>query len=261
MVDFNERFKDLLKKKGVSQVELARITGINKDTINKYARGIVRPSFEAIQQIADALNISADYLLGRGPDVRPDELHTLKEEDIVEQYTKTLKSKYDDVDEYLEMYNKAMGSIGKESISKEEFLNLSSVKVPLLEDPIAAGNPIPINGVSQEYRYFVADYIKKFNSPILLKVGKNQRSMEPTILPGDLLLIDRRPVENLKKNRIYAVNVPEEGGTIKRCHKDEDKVLLIPDNPDYSNHIINVADRNISELIVGTVVWIGRELV
>jgi phage repressor protein C with HTH and peptisase S24 domain len=84
--------------------------------------------------------------------------------------------------------------------------------------------------------------------------------MEPTLLPGDLLLIDRRPIEKCRRDCIYAINHPEEGGTIKRCAVAGDRLILAPDNPAYSNVFIRLENVDLSSILVGTVVWTGREL-
>lgn len=64
-------FKDKLKEKrieaGLTQAELARLTGVTCRTIQNYELGSRRPSnMEVAQRLADALSTSTTYLLGRG---------------------------------------------------------------------------------------------------------------------------------------------------------------------------------------------------
>ncbi len=47
----------------MSQIELAKITGISRDAISKYERGDVSPSVEYAKRIAEALGVSLDYLV------------------------------------------------------------------------------------------------------------------------------------------------------------------------------------------------------
>lgn len=61
---FTDRLKECRESQGLSQVELADKIGISKDLYNKYERTVTRPSFETLCNIATALNVSTDYLLG-----------------------------------------------------------------------------------------------------------------------------------------------------------------------------------------------------
>ena len=63
-MNFNERLKKFREDKGLTQVQLSELTGISSRMIQKYESGKSRPRLDAAQKIADALNISADELLG-----------------------------------------------------------------------------------------------------------------------------------------------------------------------------------------------------
>jgi transcriptional regulator with XRE-family HTH domain len=60
---FGEKIAKLKKQKKMSQIELAKVTGISRDAISKYERGDVIPSVEYAKRIADALGVSLDYLV------------------------------------------------------------------------------------------------------------------------------------------------------------------------------------------------------
>jgi len=49
---------------GISQAELARALGINKNSMNKIEAGLTDPRASRIAGIAQALHCSTDYLLG-----------------------------------------------------------------------------------------------------------------------------------------------------------------------------------------------------
>ena len=55
----------LRKKKGLSQAELGKMIGTSGDVIGRYERGDISPSIEAVAKIADALEVSIDYLIGK----------------------------------------------------------------------------------------------------------------------------------------------------------------------------------------------------
>jgi len=57
---------DLRKQKGWSQAELAEKSGVSREMIGKYERSEAVPSIDAAKKIADAFEVSMDYLVGEG---------------------------------------------------------------------------------------------------------------------------------------------------------------------------------------------------
>ncbi len=55
----------LRKAKKFSQSELGKNAGTSGDIIGRYERDEVKPSIEVIIKIADALEVSIDYLVGK----------------------------------------------------------------------------------------------------------------------------------------------------------------------------------------------------
>lgn len=55
----------LRKEKKFSQSELGKRAATSGDLIGRYERDEVKPSIDVIIRIADALNISIDYLVGK----------------------------------------------------------------------------------------------------------------------------------------------------------------------------------------------------
>ena len=60
-----DRLQTLRMQRGLSQRELARLAGIGETQIHKYEKGESDPSAKNLALIADQLNVSSDYLLGR----------------------------------------------------------------------------------------------------------------------------------------------------------------------------------------------------
>src|SRR5690606_17363928 len=52
--------------KGWSQTDLANNSGVSRVMIGKYERGEAVPSIDAAKKIADAFQVSLDYLVGEG---------------------------------------------------------------------------------------------------------------------------------------------------------------------------------------------------
>ena len=137
-------------------------------------------------------------------------------------------------------------------------------EVRILKGQIAAGQPFPLEENWAGTRVFTAEFLGRYKDPLLVKVGKTETSMLPTIQPSDLLLLDQSPERrsNPKMTRIYAVSL-EEGGTVKRCEVVGKELVVMPENMQqhgFSPRTIPLADRDILEIIRGEVVWIGREL-
>jgi transcriptional regulator with XRE-family HTH domain len=60
-----ERLAQIRKQRGLSQYELADALGFSRGQIGNYEQGTRRPDPTTLQQIADYLHVSVDYLLGR----------------------------------------------------------------------------------------------------------------------------------------------------------------------------------------------------
>jgi transcriptional regulator with XRE-family HTH domain len=61
---FSERLKAARVLRNVTQMELNKASGIDTSQIANFELGNRKPSFDNLKKLCDALNISADYLLG-----------------------------------------------------------------------------------------------------------------------------------------------------------------------------------------------------
>lgn len=62
---FNKRLHSLRTKRKYTQQQMADFIGITLRTYQRYESGDVEPPFQSLIIIADVLNTSTDYLLGR----------------------------------------------------------------------------------------------------------------------------------------------------------------------------------------------------
>lgn len=62
---FGEKLKELRIEKGLSQRKLGEILGVCNQTVSFWETGSREPDLDALKEIADYFNVSADYLLGR----------------------------------------------------------------------------------------------------------------------------------------------------------------------------------------------------
>ncbi len=67
MSDFGNRLKQVRKSQGITQTQLAEGLGVAQSTIANYEANVRFPGESALREIADHLNISIDYLMGRNP--------------------------------------------------------------------------------------------------------------------------------------------------------------------------------------------------
>lgn len=63
---FKQKMALVRKQKKMSQAELGKRSGINGDIVGKYEREEMKPSIETAKKLADALEVSLDYLVGDG---------------------------------------------------------------------------------------------------------------------------------------------------------------------------------------------------
>ena len=63
-MEFAERLKNLRKKVGLTQVDVAGKLGISQQAYASWERGVKKPTQENLVKIAQMLNVSVDYLVG-----------------------------------------------------------------------------------------------------------------------------------------------------------------------------------------------------
>lgn len=61
----SERIKALVDNSGLSYQELEKLTGIKKSSLQRYASGVTtKIPLEVIEKLANAFNVSQEYLMG-----------------------------------------------------------------------------------------------------------------------------------------------------------------------------------------------------
>jgi len=66
MDTFGKRMAALRKERKLTQDELAKLLSTSISVIGRYERDEMTPSIETAKKLADALDISLDYLVGEG---------------------------------------------------------------------------------------------------------------------------------------------------------------------------------------------------
>ena len=96
-----ERIKQLRKKKGISQSELAALIGVKNNTVSTWERGTRKPDFEALDLLSDYFEVSSEYILGSRDKEEARVKPTQKELD-----TLALLSIADEIKEITEKYSR-----------------------------------------------------------------------------------------------------------------------------------------------------------
>ena len=63
MAKISDRIKQLRKKKGVSQSQLAEAIGVKNNTVSTWERGTRKPDVDALHLLSDYFDVSFEYLL------------------------------------------------------------------------------------------------------------------------------------------------------------------------------------------------------
>ncbi len=60
----NEKIRQIRLAKKLSQVELAELLGVTKQSVSNWENDNIQPSIDMLVKIAKTLSVSCDYLLG-----------------------------------------------------------------------------------------------------------------------------------------------------------------------------------------------------
>lgn len=60
---WNEKVLNLMKKRGVNQKQLSKLSGITTSSLSRYLNGDIIPRMDIIVNIAKALQVDTDYFL------------------------------------------------------------------------------------------------------------------------------------------------------------------------------------------------------
>lgn len=64
-MDISERIKNLRVNLKMTQTQLAKNAGLTSAAISQFEAGTRKPSFDALSKLANAFNVSTDFLLGK----------------------------------------------------------------------------------------------------------------------------------------------------------------------------------------------------
>lgn len=243
-LDVGRQIRRVRQSKGITESELAKLLKSHQSNINRIENGKQGYTIDFFLRISNALNVPPHELISTESLVPKAEAD--KEPAIIEVFpdeaTKLDYSKFRTRDDFL--------------------------AVRILEDAASLG---PGAIIAQERTHGYALIYK----PALPKQAEKQKrgrerivalfakgdSMAPSIQGGSLVAIDIEDKVEIKNYKIYAVEIPDEGVTIKRVYRDNDHLILLADNRDTKGfpRIVNLKGLDYNP-VCGKVVWTWNRL-
>jgi phage repressor protein C with HTH and peptisase S24 domain len=215
---------------GISQAKLANNTGIPLYKIAYAESGDAKISREIAKILSDKFEYSLSWILtGEGP---------MKKHDAVPATPAVAED--------------------HQSFVCPEFPSSDFVLIRQVNGRISAGNGLVPDDSVDIQAAFRRDWIKrkggKPENMTLIAVAGD--SMEPTLLSGDLVLVDHGRNTIAAQGGIYAISIEDEI-MIKRVQPAfPDKLLIISDNKQYPPYEVELDKVKIN----GKVIWYAREL-
>jgi len=155
---------------------------------------------------------------------------------------------------------------GEMLLQAERLSNLSGFQlVPEIGPAACGGSGRILDEEIRGFKAFEINFLRKFKNPILTRAKGD--SMLPVIADKDLLLCDRDVNKRMRPDpkHMYLVNHPDEANEVaikvKKLSFSGRTLTLIPLNPAFPPVAVDVAGKSILDIVLGQVVWIGRELV
>lgn len=245
------RIKALRKEKKITQEEMAARIGIDRASLSRIESGVFTPSTENLLKIANYLEVSVDYLLGRTPYKRPTD-----DPNLVWGYGTLDRELTPEELEQVKAYVDGMvNRLSAEEIEKQETSpaeNVSKrkagIKIPVLGH-VAAG--VPITAVEEVLGYEeIEEGLASTGDFFGLQIKGN--SMEPRISEGDVVIV--RKQNDIESGDIAIVLVNGDDATCKRVLKHGDGISLISLNPAYPPRVYTAEEiRSLPIQIIGRV--------
>ncbi|QMU64615.1 MAG: helix-turn-helix domain-containing protein [Flavobacteriaceae bacterium] len=100
-MDFGSKITLVRKQKKLSQSELGKLANVSGDIVGKYERNEMKPSIDTAHRLANALNVTLDYLVGDSDTVLFDKDITKRMEAIINMESEDKKALFKILDAYI----------------------------------------------------------------------------------------------------------------------------------------------------------------
>lgn len=204
---FGERLVKAREDAGYNQKQLANVLGITPTRLNYWEKNKREPDVYNINQIASALNISADYLIGNNTANIHSENLSQKEQEHIKKYRALDEHGKEVVDIILdkeyERYKKLQKVIDMpHSVSKTKENTTSSLeqKIIYLPEPIQSASAGTGQIADDDTAEQVVVYYNEVTSKADFIMRVSGDSMEPKFMNGDRVLVRSQP--SVEENEI-----------------------------------------------------------
>ena len=198
-ISFRERIRlnliDAMKNAGVTQVQLADRLGISKGTVNNWTRGNNSPDVDMVPRICEVLGISiTDIYEPRDSEPLSPSPAKRKAPSLSDEALGIAKD-YEGLDRHgRNMAKMVITEEQKRMVEAQRQVEISQPTriIPLYYTPAAAGMTSPALGEDYDYIEITGDAPK--NADFAVKIDGD--SMEPYIMDGSIVYVNREPLEN-----------------------------------------------------------------
>ncbi len=148
--------------------------------------------------------------------------------------------------------------VGRTFINKSSMSDVGFTYVPKVNAILSAGGgSFEVSSQVDEHVPFISKWLRKKGSiQTMIVMDVTGESMEPVIMDGDMVLIDRAQKE-ISNRKIYAIRI-DDAIYIKRLEQHPNRLVLTSENNAYAPIYINENEINNTQ-IIGKVLWSSRE--
>ena len=232
-----QRIRSIRKSKSVERKAIASVLGADVSYVTKIEKGGANFTIDKLLRIAEHLNIPPYEFFSDEPLIPK---RVAEREPVIIQAFQDQDTATD--------FNRAEG--------RDDFIPIRIIETVSLGQGRVVSNE-ETKGYALIYRHALnrKAWSQPRKSEKIICVWAVGDSMSPTIQNGSLAAIDIEDRSEIRNQKIYVVDVPEEGVVIKRVHRTGDHLILFADNPhtpDYPKCVM--LDEELSP-IRGRVVW------
>ena len=275
--------KQLRKKKGVNQAEVANAIGTTQPVYANYELGKREPSFDTLKALADYFDVSVDELLGFSKQQTTNRICELRMScgwtqgeladklgvsvSAISAYEKGKRQPNPEkLNALADLFGVSVDAVlGREYSSQNpetkptpmsNFVSKATVHIPIIGHVRAGCDTLAEQSV-EGYMEAAPDLLKRWPDAAAIKVWGD--SMEPELREGDCVIISRQA--ETKSGDIAVVCVNGNEGAVKRVRWDDAGLDLIPSNPAYGTQHFSSEDvERLPVVIVARVVRMIRDL-
>jgi len=273
---------------------LAKSTGIPRRTLESYLSGNAEPKASRLEAIVRAVGVSGHWLLTGEGQILQEQVLREKWGSLVYRFLAYYASREDGWDDeetvrrFVADYNaepprvKRVAGIpvitseevnhwfyevgpdsDEDQNNTQDILDENYALLPLYNVRAAAGHGTVVEAEQVvDWIAFKREWLERelhANKSDLYLIEVDGESMEPTLRPGDIILVDHRAANTVPRDGIYVLRI-DDALLVKRLQRlPGGKIHVTSDNEAYKPFEIDLKKEN-DIAIIGRVIWAGRRL-